>query len=182
MPGPGVHHTGVLWIDGYGFNVFDIGVVRRRNPLPMAATILAAVNTIQGASHQDLWIGSSNCHSSHGLATHPGYGFPILTSVASAENIACILVLHAPRRYKNCLGVLRIESNVIEHIVIGRTEVSKTGPVVTAIFGLKNHACAGTQKHTVSIVGIVSQAPDIAPVRTQNSPLSGPGNRTASDN
>src|SRR6267143_4593297 len=97
MPGSGVHHTRVLWIDGYGFNVLDIGVVRRRDPLPTAATILAAVNTIQGASHQDLRIGSSNCHSSHGLATHSGHGFPILAPVASAENIAGILVLHAPR-------------------------------------------------------------------------------------
>src|SRR6267143_721617 len=97
MPGSGGHHTRVLWIDGDGFNVLDVGVVRRRNPLPMAATILAAVHTIQGASHQDLRIGSSNCHSSHRLATHSGYGFPILTSVASAENIARTLVLHAPR-------------------------------------------------------------------------------------
>src|ERR1700680_135498 len=97
MPGSGVHHIRILWIDCDGFNVLDIGVVRRRNPIPMAATILAAVNTIQSASHQDLRIGSSNCHGSHGLATHSGYGFPILASVASAENIACILVLHAPR-------------------------------------------------------------------------------------
>src|ERR1700730_18248506 len=182
MPGSGVHHSRVLWIDGYGFNVLDAGVVRRRNPLPVAATILAAVNTVQGASHQDLRIGSGNCHRSHGLATHPGYGFPILTSVASAENIACILVLHAPRRYKNCLGILRIESNVIEHIVIGRTEVSKTGPVVTAIFGLENHARAGAQKHPVRIMWIVGQAPDIAPVRAQNSPLTGPRNRAEGDN
>src|SRR5260370_36278709 len=97
MPGSGVHHTRVLWIDGYGFNVLDIGVVLRRNPLPTAATIFAAVNTIQGACHQDLRIGSRDCHSSHRLAMHRGYGFPILTSVASAENVACTLVLHAPR-------------------------------------------------------------------------------------
>src|SRR5260370_38578691 len=97
MPGSGVHHSRVLWTDCDGFNVLDIGVVRRRNPLPMTATIFAAVNTIQGASHQDLRIGGSNGHSSHGLATHSGYGFPILTSVARAENITCTLVQHAPR-------------------------------------------------------------------------------------
>src|SRR5260370_23148039 len=96
MPGSGVHHTRVLWIDGDGFNVLDTGGVRRRNPLQTAATILASVKSIQGASHQDLRIGSRNCHRPPRLAMHCGYSFPILTSVASTENIACTLVLHAP--------------------------------------------------------------------------------------
>src|SRR5260370_42641710 len=96
MPGSGVHHIRVLWIDGEGFNVLDTGVVRRRNPLPTAATILASVNTIQGASHQDLRIGSHNCHRSHRLAVHCGYSFPILTTAASTANTASTLVLHAP--------------------------------------------------------------------------------------
>src|SRR5258708_17444428 len=96
MAGSGVHNPPLLWIDGDGFNVLDTGVVRRRNPLPTAATILASVNTIQGASHQDLRIGSRNCHRPHRLAMHCGYSFPILTSVATTENIASTLVLPPP--------------------------------------------------------------------------------------
>src|ERR1700722_16106593 len=95
VPGSGIHNVRIFGIDGDGFDVLDYTVVRR-NPLPIVAAIVAAVNAIEGASNYHLIVGSRYCHGAHRFAMHPRQSLPVLAAVASAENVACVLILHAP--------------------------------------------------------------------------------------
>src|SRR5277367_1821615 len=97
--------------------------------------------------------------------------FPLLAAVISTENIAGILILHAPGGDKHCLGILRINRDVIEHIIVASAELGKASPVMAAIFRDKNHTGASAEENAVRVLRIISEAAYVAPIRTQNGPL-----------
>ena len=52
MPGAGIDDIGILGIDSDRFNILDLGMVGRGEPLPTIATIFAAEYSVQRTSHQ----------------------------------------------------------------------------------------------------------------------------------
>ena len=90
-----------------------------------------------------------------------------------AENVAGTLILNAPGGDENGLGVVRVDRNMIEHVVVATSQFGKSRPVMASIFGDENHARAGTEENAVRVMGIIGQAADVASIRTQNSPLAG---------
>ena len=50
---------------------------------------------------------------------HAREGFPVLPAVVGAEQISGLLVSDAPCGNEHLLWVLGIDSNVVEHIVVG---------------------------------------------------------------
>src|SRR5579863_5368896 len=109
---------------------------------------------------------------------HTWQRFPLFAAVVGTENVAGALILHAPGGNKHGLGVVRIDGDVIEHIIIAASQFGKSRPVMASIFGDENHACAGAQENTVRVVRIIGQTAYIASVGTQNRPLASPRTRT----
>ena len=85
-----------------------------------------------------------------------------------------MLVLYAPGRNEDVLGILRIDCDMIENIIVAAAQVSKPAPVAAAIGGRKNCSRAGSQKDVIRIVRIVAKAADVSTIRPQNRPLAGP--------
>ena len=50
-----------------------------------------------------------------------------------AEQVACLLILYTPGRNEDVLGILRIDCDVIENIIVTAAQVSKPAPVAAAI-------------------------------------------------
>jgi hypothetical protein len=88
-------------------------------------------------------------------------------------HIAGLLILHAPGRNKNVFGVLGIDGDVIEHIVIA-TEVRQPRPAVSAVGGYEESSGAGAEVNPIGILRVEIQTSDVATIRPQGSPLTGP--------
>src|SRR5439155_9799763 len=99
--------------------------------------------------------------------------FPVIAAIVRAIHVAGLLVLKAPSGNINVFGVLRIDGDVIQNVVIA-TQVSQAGPIVSGVIRKKETAGAGAQVDTVGILGVEIQTPDIASVGSQGSPLAGP--------
>ena len=105
--------------------------------------------------------------------------FPVLAAIAGAENIARLLVLHAPGGDENVLRILRIKHDVVEHVIVAGTELGKPRPVMPVIAEAKMTPRAGSQKDVIGILRIISEAADVAAIRPQNRPLAGPRSESA---
>src|SRR4029077_13070876 len=90
-----------------------------------------------------------------------------------AIHIAGLLVLHAPGGNVNVFGILRINDDLIEKVVI-TAQVSQPAPIVSTIVGQEKTASAGTKVNMVGVLRVEIQTPDIASVRTHGGPLTGP--------
>ena len=49
---------------------------------------------------------------------HAGQYFPVLAAVVRTEQIARLLILDAPGRNENVLGILWIDCDVVENIIV----------------------------------------------------------------
>src|SRR5208282_2947009 len=102
---------------------------------------------------------------------HCRQSFPVLAAVVSAENVAGTLILNAPGGNENGLGVVGIDRDVIEHVIVATSQFGKPRPAMPTVLGDENHARAGTQENTVRLMRIISQTANVASIRTQNGPL-----------
>ena len=173
VPGAGINHVGILGIDGDRFDVLEFGLAGRRNLLPAIAAVLALENAIQRARYQDVGIAGKDGHGAHRFSMHARQGFPVVAAIMRAIHVAGLLILDAPGGNINVFGILRIDDDVIENIVIA-AQMGQPRPIVSAIIGEEKTAGAGTQVNTVGILRVEIQTPDITSVRTQGGPLTGP--------
>src|SRR5205823_3218965 len=90
------------------------------------------------------------------------------------ENVACLLVVQAPRRYKNVLRILLVKNNVVENVIVARSQMREARPVAAAIVGSENGPGVGAEEDVVGVLRIISQAAYVAAIRPQNRPLSCP--------
>jgi hypothetical protein len=74
---------------------------------------------------------------------HPRQSLPTPASIARTIDLAGFLVFYAPHRHKQCVRVLRIEDDVIDHVIIAISEMGKPRPVAAAVGGLENRARTG---------------------------------------
>src|SRR5581483_3252275 len=100
------------------------------------------------------------------LAVHCRQLVPILSSIMRTEDVASLLVLDTPGSDIDVLGIAGVNHNVIENVVIAAAQVRKARPVMTAILRGENRPSTRAQVHVVRVVRIVSEAADIAAVRT----------------
>src|SRR5580692_1076283 len=105
---------------------------------------------------------------------HGGQCFPGLPAIPRAEQVASLLVLDTPGGNEHDVRILRIDDNVIEHIVIAASQMSKSRPTVTTIQRLKQASSAGSKKYVVEVTRIVSETAGVSAVRSKNFPLFGP--------
>ena len=170
MPGTGVNRIRILRIDGERLDVLHNAVIRG-NPLPVIASIGAAVYTIQCPSNHDFFIRRRNCHGAHALVMHRGQGFPVYAAILGAKDVARVLIQHAPRRNKNSLLVVRIERDVVEHVIVASSQLGVTRPAVSVVLRDEKHPGTGSEKNSVRVMRIISKTADIAAIRPQNAPL-----------
>src|SRR4029077_12506549 len=115
------------------------------------AAIIAAIDAIQRAGHERLRIGRCHRQSAHRLPVHVGKNLPGLAAIMAAEYITSLLVLNAPCGNVNSLGVLRIESNVVENIIIATSQVRKARPALAVIIRDEEGPSAVSQEDLVRI-------------------------------
>ena len=72
-----------------------------------------------------------------------------------------------------------VDGDVVENVVVASAEMREARPVAAAIIGNKHGSCVGAQEDMVWIVRIVGQAANIAAIRPQGGPLTGPNGRGA---
>src|SRR5436853_7690196 len=95
---------------------------------------------------------------------HSSEGLPFFAAITCAENIADLLARYAPCGNVDVFGILRIDGDVVEHVIIA-TQTGKPRPIVSRIVRDKKLSGAGTQQEMVRIVRIISQAARVATVR-----------------
>ena len=74
------------------------------------------------------------------------------------------------------VGFMGIDGNVIQYLMVARSEMDKTAPAASAVIGGEQNSSTGSKEDMVGIVRIVCQASDIAPIWPQNGPLTSPRN------
>ena len=68
MPGAGVNDLRIFGIDGHRLKVLDLRVMRRADLVPAFAPVEAAINTINGARHDNFRVARGQSHGPHRLA------------------------------------------------------------------------------------------------------------------
>ena len=107
------------------------------------------------------------------FSVHARKRFPVVAAIVRAIHIAGLLVLDAPGGHIDVFGILRIDGDVIEHIVIA-AQMRQARPVMPAIVRQEQCSGAGAEVDTIGILRVEIQTPNIAPVRPQGCPLAGP--------
>jgi hypothetical protein len=165
VPGSGIDGVGILGIDRDRFNILDVGGVRGRQALPGIAAIVAAIDAIERAG--DHYVGITLVHGQGAdrFAVHRGQRLPVWPPSTGAEDFADLLARSAPRRHINTVGILRIDGDVVEHVIVA-AQARQARPGASAIVRSKHLAGAGAEQDVIGIMRVVSQAARIAAVRT----------------
>ena len=71
------------------------------------------------------------------------------------EHVAGLLVHYAPRRNVNVFGILGINGDVIENIVVA-AQMGQARPVVSPVRGQEKRSGAGPEINAVGILRVVS--------------------------
>ena len=107
------------------------------------------------------------------LPCTPGSASQLLPPSCERNTSPACWFYYAPGRNVNVFGILRIDGDVIENIVVA-AQVGQARPVVSPVRGQEKRSGAGPKIDAVGILRVVSQAPHVASVRTQRGPLTGP--------
>src|SRR5581483_3248720 len=105
---------------------------------------------------------------------HSRQSFPSFAAIVRTVDFTSLLVFYTPYRHEHRVGILRIENDVVNYVVIALTEMSETRPAMAAVFRLKDRPCTRAQKNVIRIARIRAQTTSISAVRSQNRPLTGP--------
>src|SRR6202035_5767618 len=130
-------------------------------------------HAIERADHQTFGIVGSDRHGSVRFAVHAGHRFPVVAAIMRAVHISRLLIDYAPRGNVNVFRVLRINSDVIKNVVVV-TQMGQTRPVVSPVGRQEKRSGAGSKTDTVGTLWVEAKAPNVASVRTQRGPLTGP--------
>src|ERR1700716_3214095 len=90
-----------------------------------------------------------------------------------AVDIACLLVLNAPGRNVDVVGILGVNGNVIKNVVIA-AEMRQPRPTMSPVGREEKSSGTAAEVNTVGIVRVRTQTPNVSSFRTQSGPLSGP--------
>ena len=94
-----------------------------------------------------------------------------MSTFGGTENVASLVVDDAPRGDVNLVGITRIDSDVVEDIIVTRAKMDVTHPAGATVHGKKQLAGAGTKENAVRIMRIVSKTTDVTAVRAKGLPL-----------
>ncbi len=103
-----------------------------------------------------------------------GSGLPVFSAILGAEQVARLLIFHAPGCGIHVLRILWIDGDVVNYVVIAAAQMGKPRPIVSAIIRDEKCSGAGAQKDVIRVLRIVGQAAHVAAIGTQRSPLAGP--------
>ena len=84
---------------------------------------------------------------------HARKRFSVVAAVVRTKHVAGLLVHYAPRRNVNVFGILRINDDVIENIVIA-AQVGQARPIVSSVRGQEERSRAGAEVDTVGILRV----------------------------
>jgi hypothetical protein len=141
---------------------------------PSLAAVLAPIHTIQCARCHDLRVGNSKSQSTNGFSMHGGKCFPGFSAVAGAKHVAGLLIFYAPSGDEHDVGILRVDNNVIQYIVVASAEMRKSRPTVSGIERLKQASSAGAEENVIKVARIIREAAGVSTIRSQYFPLFGP--------
>src|SRR5579871_1639612 len=105
---------------------------------------------------------------------HRGNRFPGSAGVVRAEDVAGLLVLYTPRRDVHLVGILGVDREVVDDVIVTAAQMGKPGPAMAGIAGNEDLAGAGAEKKMIGVFRIVGEAANIASVRSESSPLASP--------
>src|SRR5258706_6670741 len=155
VPGSGIDGVGILGIDSDRFNVLNVGGIRGRQTLPGIATIFGTKDAIERARDQYLGITLVHSQGTDRVSVHRGQVVPVAATVAGTENFANLLARYAPRRNINTVGILRIDGDMVEHVIVAQARQAR--PWAACIVRSKHLAGTGANRDVIWIVRIVTQ-------------------------
>src|SRR3954466_11682867 len=103
---------------------------------------------------------------------HSSERLPFFAAITCAENVADLLARYAPCGNVDVFGILRVDGDVIENVIIA-TQTGKPRPLVSRIVGGKKVPGAGAHQDMARVGRIISQAARVATVRPECLPGSG---------
>ena len=181
VPGAGVDDLGVVRIDGQRLDVLELGMSRRRDPLPRLACIAAAEHAIEGARDQDLGIRCRQRERAHRLAVYAREHVPGAAAVIAAKNVAAV-GLDAPRGGVDRLRMSGIEHDVIDDVMIAVAHPRQPRPGVSAVVRNEQLAGTGAQQDAVGVARIGGQAARVSAIGTDRTPRRGRRNHHRGQN
>src|SRR3954468_10765563 len=100
--------------------------------LPSIATIGGAMHAIERTGNDDLRVRGRQFQGADRHAAHPFERLPGLTAIGGTENIAGLVIDHAPGRNVDLVGVGGIDSDVVENVVV-TAEMDEADPAGSAV-------------------------------------------------
>ncbi len=98
---------------------------------------------------------------------HARKGLPAFATIQGAKYIPTRnLPVHAPSGHIHYRGVGRVDSHVVDDVIISAAKMGETCPACATISRQEQSARAGAQENPIGVMRIISKAANIAAVRS----------------
>src|SRR6516164_1017614 len=84
------------------------------------------------------------------------------------------MALQAPGAHIDVLGVLRVDHDMVDDIVVPNPQVSEMCPTASAVGRLENSPRARAQEDVVRIMHVIGETAGVTAVWSQSYPMCGP--------